>query len=119
MEGSSEADDVAVAGHLIGEFHFQFAEFGDGEFHLHDIGESSWAFVVAGDADDGREDAFSLHAFIAESHLFHGVHASFLHDADVVGVVGYALFVSFVVLDFMFVSHNFRDFRRKNTKNIG
>ena len=96
----SLAHNVACGiGYGVIELELQTAEALYGDRNVDIFGESCSLLVFAFDCCDRGDYAFIFEFLVAPAKLVEEINACFLHPADVVGVVGKAHAVSFVIVD--------------------
>lgn len=103
MGALAEADHLAGATHRIGELELEVLHVADDHLDVDEILEGGGMLVVTADGDHRGDNAFSLDAVETVAELIQKVDAGLLHEADIVGVMGDAHAVAFVIFYFVLV----------------
>ena len=99
----ADADSAVVDGHEVFEADFEGTHFFDTYGDVYNVLEGGGVFVGAFYGHHGRDYPFGFHAVETVAQLVHPVDTGFFHKAHIVGVVGDAHAVAFVVFDFVLV----------------
>ena len=106
----AEADDLAGHLHRVGELELEVLHVADDDLDVDEVLERGGTFVAAVDGDYRRYDALSFDAIETIAELVQEIDTCFLHETDVIGVMGDAHAVAFVIFHLVLVNVHITSF---------
>ena len=106
----AETNNLAGATHRVGELELEVLHVADGDLDFNEVLERGGMLVVATDGDHGRHHTLGLDAIEAIADAVKEIHSCLFHDTDIVGVMGDAHAVAFVIFYFVFVDVHIKSF---------
>ena len=100
----AETNNLAGATHRVGELELEVLHVADDDLDVDEVLERGGTFVAAVDGDYRRYDALSFDAIETIAELVQEIDTCFLHETDVIGVMGDAHAVALVIFHFVLVN---------------
>ena len=106
----AETNNLAGATHRVGELELEVLHVTDGDLDFNEVLERGGMLVIAADGDHRRDHTLGLDAIEAIADGIEEIDTCLFHDTDVVGVMGDAHAVAFVIFYFVFVDVHIKSF---------